>query len=233
MFGGAVPDALPVLSRLIATLHHPDGRVAVEGLEENESDPLDLHEDEVRQVAGMLDGVELIGRGTLTSRLWNQPAISVLAVDAPPVAEAVNALVASARAKISLRIAPGQDAASAMALLEGHLRDHTPWGAHIEIEPGSMGPPFSLSASGDLARATESSMAAAYGTPAIHMGVGGSIPFVASFAERFPAAEIVLTGVADSTSSIHGPNESVSLSDLRSAVLAEARALQLLGAGGD
>jgi len=61
------------------------------------------------------------------------------------------------------------------------------------------------------------------------MGVGGSIPFVADFAHRYPDAAILLTGVADPTSRAHGPNESQDLSELEKGVLAEAIALRLLG----
>lgn len=228
LFGGAVPDALTVLCRLIATLHHPDGRVAVEGLVENESDPLDLTEDELRAQAGMLAGVEFLGRGTLTSRLWTQPAISVLAIDAPPFEAAVNALVPAASAKISLRLAPGQDPAHAMALLESHLIDHTPWGAHIEVTEGAIGRPFELSTTGRAARVLEEAMEESFHNRVVHMGVGGSIPFVAAFAGHFPGAEILLTGVADPTSSIHGPDESVSLEDLRRSILTEARTIRAL-----
>ena len=228
-FGGAIPDALTVLARLLASLHQADGRVAVEGLIENEADPLDLTEDELRTQAGMLDGVEFIGRGTLTSRLWTQPSISVLAIDAPPLSAAVNALVSNAAAKISMRIAPGQDPATAMALLKAHLIDHTPWGARVEITDGSTGAPFELSTTGPGASAMDSALEAAYGKAVVHMGVGGSIPFVAAFSERLPAAEIMLTGVADPTSSIHGPNESVSISDLERSIVAQANWLLALG----
>ncbi len=231
MFGGAIPDALTVLSRLIASLHNADGSVAVAGLVEEDAPPLDLTEKELRSQAGMIDGVEFIGQGSLTSRLWRRPAISILAIDAPRLDAAVNALVASASAKISLRIAPGQEPAEALELLRTHLMQNTPWGAKVDINPGSLGEPFELPISGGAARAMAHAMQSSFDSPVVHMGAGGSIPFVAAFASRFPHAEILLTGVADPTSSIHGPNESVSLQDLHRSVLAEARALLALGEG--
>ncbi|MBT8201480.1 MAG: dipeptidase [Acidimicrobiia bacterium] len=229
MFGGAVPDALTVLSRLIATFHNPDGSVAVEGLIESQAEDLDLTESELRVQAGMIAGVDFIGKGSLTSRLWRQPAIAVLAINAPRLDTAVNALVASASAKISLRIAPGQDPDVALDILESHIRNNTPWGADVAITRGSVGKPFELTTSGAAATAMAAAMQDSFGTPAVHMGAGGSIPFVAAFASRYPEAEILLTGVADPTSSIHGPNESVSLDDLHKSVLTEARALKSLG----
>ena len=57
-----------------------------------------------------------------------QPSISVLAIDAPPVAEAINQLVPVARAKVSLRLSPGEDPDAAMAALIDHLETNAPWG---------------------------------------------------------------------------------------------------------
>ncbi len=83
VFGGAVPDALTTLCRLLATLHDEAGDVAVEGLVRREASPLDYPEDRFREEAGMLDGVSLIGTGRLVERLWTKPAVTVLGIDAP------------------------------------------------------------------------------------------------------------------------------------------------------
>ena len=122
MFGGAFPDALTALCRLLATLHDDAGDVAIGGLGGQTADPLDLTEAEFRHQAGALAGTALIGSGTLTERVWTRPACSVLAIDAPPVGEAINQLLPTARAKVSLRIPPGTDAAEAMRPLPGTSR---------------------------------------------------------------------------------------------------------------
>jgi hypothetical protein len=88
MAGGAVPDALTSLTRLLASLHDDDGRVAVPGLVRRDSDPL-MPEEWWRDAIGVSDGVELLGEGSIESRLWMQPSISVLALDAPRVSEAI------------------------------------------------------------------------------------------------------------------------------------------------
>jgi acetylornithine deacetylase/succinyl-diaminopimelate desuccinylase-like protein len=227
-FGGAVPDALTALVRTLATLHDDAGRVAVPGLVAVEAPPVDLTDAELLRQVGAVPGVELIGEGSLVSRLWTRPAVSVLALDAPPVAEAINQLVPVARAKVSLRLAPGQDVAAARAALIHHLESHVPWGAQVSVTPGSMGEPFALATSGPAYEAFRSAFAAAWGRPTVEMGVGGSIPFVAAFAARYPDATILLTGIADDKSRAHGPDESVDLDDLRRGILAEAIALRLL-----
>jgi len=231
-FGGPVPDAITVLARMLATLHDEDGEVAVPGLVRGDADPLDLTEEEFRRQAGTVDGLDLIGHGSLTARLWRRPAVSVVALDAPRVDEAINQLVPVARAKVSLRLAPGDDPRRAMAALRSHLEAAVPWGAEVAVVPGAAAEPFDLSGDDRATRAFAEAMTRAYGVPPVDIGVGGSIPFVAAFRRRFPDASILLTGVADPTSAAHGPNESLDLGDLEKGCFAEALALQLLGEAG-
>ena len=230
LFGGVLPDALSALSRLLASLHDEQGRAAVAGLVASDADPLDLTEPEIREQAGAVDGVELVGTGSLTARMWTHPAISVLGVDAPSVTGAINQLVPVARAKVSLRVAPGDDPERAFGALRRHLEAHAPWGAQVTVTrgPGSAAP-VTLDTSGPAFEAFRTGMREAWGREPVTIGVGGSIPFVGAFAEAFPRAEILLTATGDPTSRIHGPNESQDLNDLRKACLAEAIALRLLG----
>ena len=97
VYGGPVPDALTALVRLLATLHDENGDVAVDGLWRTPADPLDLTDEQLRADAGMLDGVRVIGTGTLTSRLWTAPAISVSGIDAPDRRRRADDAVPSAR----------------------------------------------------------------------------------------------------------------------------------------
>jgi acetylornithine deacetylase/succinyl-diaminopimelate desuccinylase-like protein len=228
MYGGAVPDALTALTRLLATLHDEAGIVAVAGLVSGEAPQLDLTEGQLREQAGMVDGVELLGEGTLTSRLWTRPAVSVIGIDAPNVAESINQLIPVARAKVSVRIAPGDDPDRAMEALVAHLENNAPWGARVTVTKGAKGQAFVLNAEGPAADAFRQGFREAWGTPGVSIGVGGSIPFVAAFYEAYPEAGIALTGVIDPAASIHAPNESVDLGELRKAALAEAIALRLL-----
>ena len=228
-FGGAVPDALTVLARVLAQLHDERGNVAVPGLVSSESDPLDLTEEELRSQAGVLPGVALIGEGSLTSRMWSHPAAAVLAIDATPLAKAINQLLPRARAKVSVRLAPGDDPGRAMKALVAFIESRPAWGATVTATPHESGHPFTLDGSADpRVDAFRDALTAAYGRPPVDMGVGGSIPFVAAFSEAYPDAAILLTGSADPTSQAHGPNESVDLSDLEHSIVAEAIALRLL-----
>jgi len=222
MYGGPVVDALTVLCRLLASLHDDAGDLAVEGLGSRPADPLDLTEERLRADAGVSEGVSLIGTGSLTERMWTRPALAVLALDAPRVADASNTLVPSARAKVSLRVAPGDDAEQAYAALERHLLDHAPWGAAVTVTKGDIGQPYAVDAHGPAYDAARDAFAAAWGTPPVDIGVGGSIPFVAEFAAAYPDAAILVTGVEDPDSRAHGANESLHLAEFARVCLAEA-----------
>ena len=229
VYGGPVPDALTALVRLLATLHDDRGDVAVVGLHRGTADPLDLTDERLRADAGLLDGVHLIGTGSLTSLLWAGPAVSVVGIDAPAVDGAALTLVPSARAKVSLRIAPGDDAPAAREALLTHLRSHTPWGAEVTVSAGSAVEPFATRTGGPAYAAARAALAEAWGTDPVEIGVGGSISFVTTMARAFPDAEILITGIEDPDTRAHGANESLHLGDFERACVAEALLLSRLG----
>jgi acetylornithine deacetylase/succinyl-diaminopimelate desuccinylase-like protein len=228
MFGGPVLDALTLLSRLIATLHDDAGDVAVAGLVSAPDPVIDYAEAELRADAAMLDGTQLAGTGPLTARLWTRPALSVLGIDAPSVARASNTIAPRASAKLSLRIAPGQDPAAAHAALTAHLHANAPFGARVTVTPGDEGRPFKAPADSGAMRAARWAFEQAWGTPPVDIGLGGSVPFIAQLLDVFPDASILVTGVEDPDSRAHGANESVHLAELEKVVLAEALLLTRL-----
>ena len=228
-YGGVAPDALTTLIQLLATLHHADGSVAVDGLEVAPSFDLDYPADRLRAETGVLAGVEFIGTGSLADRMWARPAITVLAIDAPSVAAASNTLTPTARAKVSVRVAPSQDGAAALAALKAHLLAHAPWGATVRFGAETHGDGTSVPLAGPVAAAAREAYGEAWGTEPVEMGQGGSIPMVADFQRLFPDAEILVTGVCDPDSRMHGIDESLDLGDFGAACLAEALLLARLG----
>ncbi|UXA16530.1 dipeptidase [Mycobacterium sp. SMC-4] len=229
MWGGVVPDALTVLVRLLASLHDDEGNVAVAGLHEATAADVDYPPERVRADAGLLDGVSEIGSGTVTQRLWAKPAITVIGIDTTSIAQSSNTLIARARAKVSMRIAPGGDAAQHLAALTRHLTEHAPWGAQVTVTPGDLGEPYAIDASGPVYEAARASFRQAWGRDAVDTGVGGSIPFIAEFARAFPDAKILVTGVEDPDTQAHSVNESLHLGVLEKAATAEALLLAELG----
>jgi acetylornithine deacetylase/succinyl-diaminopimelate desuccinylase-like protein len=113
------------------------------------------------------------------------------------------------------------EASDALDAVVAHLTSHAPWGAHVEVERGSAGNPGQVPTDGPLVQAGMAAYAEAFGIAPIAMGMGGAIPLVGELHEAFPAAEFLVTGIADPDSRMHSPNESVSLSDLVKTVEAQ------------
>ncbi|MFN8100639.1 MAG: dipeptidase [Mycobacterium sp.] len=229
LWGGVVPDALSALVRLLASLHDDDGNVAVAGLHEGTAADVDYPAVRVRAEAGLLDGVREIGSGSVVQRLWAKPAVTVVGIDTTPIASASNTLIPRARAKVSLRVAPGGDAAAHLDALRAHLESHAPWGAHVTVTPGDVGQPYAIHAGGPVYDAARAAFRTAWGREPVDMGMGGSIPFIAEFAAAFPAATILVTGVEDPGTQAHSINESLHLGVLEKAATAEALLLEALG----
>ncbi|MEV0437335.1 M20/M25/M40 family metallo-hydrolase [Streptomyces spectabilis] len=219
-FGGAAPDALLVLLKALATLHDVHGDVAVAGLRREEWTGTSYTEEEFRDLAGVRDGVPLIGSGSLGERLWSGPAITVIGLDAPGVEHAASAVVPQARAKLNLRFHPRQDPREAQARLVEHLRSLRPFGVPLTVTPGDTGPGYEATTGGPAYRAALAALKEAWGTDASYVATGGSIPLVNGLAAAAPGAEVLLFGAQDSMCNLHAPNERVLFSELRNTVVA-------------
>jgi cysteinylglycine-S-conjugate dipeptidase len=229
MWGGLVPDAIMALSKLLSTLWLQDGSPAVEGLVWGPAADVEYPEDRLRAESGVAPGVSWIGTGSAVERLWTQPAITVTGFDAPKAEGASNTLIPVARARVTVRLAPGDSSENAIARVEEHLAKHVPWGAQLTTTVVDAGEPTVLPAAGPAYAAARSALAEAWdGTAPVDMGTGGSIPFIAEFQEAFPVASILVTGVEDPDTRAHGANEGLHLPEFERAVLAEALLLRRL-----
>jgi acetylornithine deacetylase/succinyl-diaminopimelate desuccinylase-like protein len=222
MYGGAVPDAMTAMIRLLGTLHDAEGNVNIAGLKQASAAKLNYLDEMLAADAGLLEGVSQIGSGSILDRIWTKPAITVIGIDAVPVAQSSNTLLPSIRAKISMRIAPGQQPQDALDLLRRHLEANLPFGAKLSFGEIELGKPFADENQGWAKDLYSASLGAAFGETSVDIGIGGSIPFIADLVEVFPKAQILVTGVEDPDSRAHSPNESVHLETLRAAIAAES-----------
>lgn len=222
MFGGPAPDALVALCRMIASLHDERGEVAVAGLAKATYDGAAYDEAAYREDAGVLPGVCLVGSGTIAERLYARPAINVIGIDAPAVEGAANALIPRARARVSVRLAPGQAPAEAQRAIRRHLEAAAPWNVRVAVTPGTVGEGFLARTDGPAYAAARKALQEAYGRPVAHYGEGGSIPLIAAFQRAMPRAELILWGAEEPLCKIHAPDESVDLGELERCTLAEA-----------
>lgn len=223
MYGGAAPDALAALIRLLDSLRDDKGNTTVDGLADAGTwSGVQYPAEQFRADAGVLDGVGLLGDGTVADMLWARPALTVLGIDAPGVVGSSAAVQPRARARLNLRIPPGIDPDLAYRALVAHLEAHTPWQARLTVEPEGTGAAFRSGRGGPARTAMEAALAAAYGRPATTQGQGGSIPLCNVFADTYPDAEIMLLGVEEPRCLIHAPNESVDPTEIEHLALAEA-----------
>lgn len=226
MYGGPVLDAVTLAARLIATFHDETGRVAIEGLGGSTTADVDYPEDTFRRDTSLVDGVELAGVGDLASRMWTQPALSIIGFDATSVAHSSNTIAPECQFKISLRTVPGTDSSAAMEALRRHVEANRPLGAQVDFIEGEVGPSYQADLTSKASTIAHECLSEAWGTESVNIGVGGSIPFIADFQREFPDAQVIVTGVEDPASNAHSENESQSLRVLKAAVHAEALMLQ-------
>lgn len=223
-FGGAAPDALAALIRILDSLRAEDGSTTVTGLAADATwDGLQYPEEDFRKDAKILDGVGLLGDGTIADRIWARPAVTVLGIDCPPVVGATPSVQAGARALVSLRVPPGTDAAEATKLLAAHLETAAPWGARVAVEQVGQGQAFRADTTSPAYTSMAEALQEAYdGAEMQTSGMGGSIPLCNTLAALYPAAEILLIGLSEPEAQIHAVNESVSPQELERLSLAEA-----------
>ena len=229
VFGGPAPDAMIALARLLASLHDDDGNVAVDGVSRFAWEGVDMTNDEFASSADLLDGVKVIGRGSVGATLFSEPSVSAIGIDMTSIAGSSNVLVPEAKAKISMRIVPGSQPKAELDALVRHLESNAPWGAHVSIERTKEAPPFRCASDGPGYAAAREALADAYGKPAGEAGSGASIPLLQTLADIAPAAEFVLWGPEDVAGSrIHASDESVDPSEIEAMIVAQVRLLQRL-----
>ncbi|MSO79896.1 MAG: dipeptidase [Acidimicrobiia bacterium] len=238
MAGGAVPDPTLALASMLASTIDEYGDIAIDGfwddvreLTPNERTPLDALPDTsegLKRAWGVLAGVELAGDPSVSvyERLWFRPAIAVLGFDSHPIAGSSNQIVARATARISIRVAPGQDPERLVVCLRSHLESRVPHGLQFTFDPHETVPAWTCEPAGWAFEAAERALAAGFGKDPVLMGVGGTIPFVGPFAEAFGGIPALLLGPGDPGSDIHGEDESLHLGDWRNLIVSEALLLK-------
>ena len=167
------------------------------------------------------DNAELI-----LNRTW-RPALAITGAEGlPAIASAGNVLRPVTRLKLSLRVPPRLDANAAAAQVKALLEKDPPYGAKVSFsgDGGSNGwdaPPLAPW----LATALETASKRHFGKPAMYLGEGGSIPFMAMLGQKFPKAQFCITGVLGPGSNAHGPNEFLHLPTARKLTLCVADVL--------
>ena len=220
MYGGPLPDAMTAMVKLLASLLDDNGDVAIAGLKSDQTSGPEVSLEQLAAESGLLPGVGRIGTKPITQQIWGEPAVTVIGLDFPAVAVSSNTAQPAVTARVSLRLAPSEDPERGLQLLRQHLLEKAPFGAKVEFGHAEQGPGY-FAKKGWAAQLTHEILSAVWPEKSVDIGVGGSIPFISHFAQAFPEAEILVTGVEDPDSRAHSPNESQHLPTLQRAITAE------------
>jgi len=229
MWGGPIPDPVAALCKILATLTDERGRAAVPGLQEQVVPPtaeeladfraLGMTEAIFREQSALKPGVQLFGENEeLLVKLWREPSFSINAFEAGRRASAGNVLLDSAWARIGLRLVPDMDPVLCTQLVTDHLRAHCPWGLEIEIVPDQGAKPWKTRPDHPVFEVAKKSLGAGYGSEAVCIGCGGTIPFVDQFTDVLGDVPALLVGIEDPYTNAHSENESLHLGDFDKAV---------------
>jgi acetylornithine deacetylase/succinyl-diaminopimelate desuccinylase-like protein len=241
MWGGPVPDAGTALSMLLARLVDDSGEIAIPGLFDDVPelsatqraalDALPFDEAAFRRDAGMLQGSRFVGDGrySVYERIWHRPSLAITALEGMPLATAASQLIAEAKARVDIRLVPGQDADRVARLLVEFLASDPPHGVMVELEAGTAVPGWRTTPEGPAFDAARRALAAGFGRDSVEIGCGGSIPFVGPFSSVLGGIPALLLGLEDPPCNAHGENESLNLDDFRKASLSSAHLMAELG----
>lgn len=230
-FGGPILDAYTVASMLIASLYDKNGDLVVPGILAQE--PIgglqqDLDEETVRADSSVVDTYRFAGTGSLASRMWTKPSLTVIGMDAQNVEDSFNVIAHETRLRLSLRTAPAQRPEEAQKALADYLIANAPFGAQVTVEPLENGMGWAMDPDALATKDALDAMRDAFNVDPINKGEGGSIPFIPELQRIFPKAQVLVTGPEDPQSNAHSPNESISLSGLRGNIVTQALLLDRL-----
>jgi len=229
LFGGAVANPAAAIARLVASLHTPDGRVAVDGFYDQVR-PLENWEREMwAKVPGMADAdfLKVTGSPGLfgepgyssAERTWARPTAEVNGIGGGYQGEgSKTVLPAEAFVKLSFRLVPDQEPQVIMEQVKQHLISRCPPGVEIEIVPGHDGKPYITDPNSKFGLAAQAALRAAFDAEPVLIREGGSIPIVQTFRDIL-GADTLLIGLALPDAQIHAPNENFPVANFEAGIL--------------
>jgi len=232
MWGGPIPDPAMALTKMLSTLVDERGLIAVPGImeqvrkidprEEAELKKIPYDEKEFRKQAGLIDSAHLLKHGpSPVVQLWKLPSLTINAIQASSREQAGNIITDAAWAKVTIRVVADMDPEKTLKLLQEHLRSQAPWGLEVSFKVEACNGPWATEPAGVAFEAAESALEKGYGKAPYKIGCGGSIPFVKPFADALGGAPALLIGVEDPYTNAHGENESLLISDFKSACVSQ------------
>ena len=236
LYGGAVPNPLNVLTKILGGLHDDDGRVQIPGFYDDLDDlsaldeawrALDFDEAGFLGHAGLESSSGEAGRSTL-ERIWSRPTCDLNGVFGGYTgAGAKTVIPAKATAKLSCRLVPGQDPQKIEDGLRAFLDERLPKDCRYEIERLGVGPALKVSTDSLFLNAAKAALRDVFGRDPILVGMGGSIPAVGAIRKHL-GIESILMGFGLDDDRVHAPNEKFELRCFKNGMLSHAVLLSKL-----
>ncbi|HEY1738756.1 MAG TPA: M20/M25/M40 family metallo-hydrolase [Acidimicrobiia bacterium] len=243
LHGGAVPDPAMGMARLLDSMVDEYGDIAIAGFSDDvrpltdteraRIKALPANEDSFLRAAGAVEGARAGNpERNVFERLWMQPALTVIGFDSHPIAGSSNQIVAAATARLSFRLAPGQDPDRVARTVMAHVDANVPFGLQPTTTVHEAVPAWTCEPDGPAFSACVRALTAGFGTEPVLMGMGGSVPFVGPFVAAFARDGVpipaLLIGPEDPRSRAHGEDESLHLDDWRKLIESEIHLIGLL-----
>jgi acetylornithine deacetylase/succinyl-diaminopimelate desuccinylase-like protein len=234
LYGGAVPNPLNVLSRLLGQLHDAEGRVQVPGFYD---DVEELGEDERRRLAELpFDEAAFLGSAGLTvstgeagrstlERIWTRPTCDINGMWGGYTGPGSKTVIpAKASAKVSFRLVPKQNPGKIVAGLREFLAKRTPADCRFELAVDATAAPLRIPVDSPYVQAARRALERVFPTPPVLIGMGGSIPAVEAI-KRLLGMDALLLGFGLADDRVHSPNEKFELRCFKSGIRTHATLL--------
>ena len=216
LYGGAVPNPLNVLTRILGQLHDAKGRVQLPGFYDGIIEPsteearqhaaLPFDEPAFLGSAGITTPTGEVGRSTL-ERIWTRPTCDINGLWGGYTGPGAKTVIpAEARAKISFRLVPGQDPARVMESLHAFVAARLPSDCRTEIISHGGSAALRIPTDSPFVQAAARALARAFERPPVLIGMGGSIPAVEAI-RRLLGMDSLLVGFGLADDRVHSPNE--------------------------
>jgi acetylornithine deacetylase/succinyl-diaminopimelate desuccinylase-like protein len=252
LHGGVLHNPAQALAELLASLHTPDGRVAIDGYYDDVLPVEDWERGELRKLGtSEADYQRFLGIPQFhTPPGFNpfeatrfQPTIEINGLGGGYQGEGSKTVIpARAFAKLSCRLVPRQEPERILALVESALRQRCPSTVRLEIKRGHSGdayvvvPPGRPNTPRDQSpmlaaafAAAEEGVRAVFGRPPLYLREGGSIPIISDIKRRL-GLDSVMLGMFLPEDNLHAPNESFHLGVMAKGIKVSEHILSTLAA---
>lgn len=216
LYGGAVPNPIHVLSRMIAQLIDEDGHITIDGFYDNVEElsaeerakmaQLKDNPEEFKKSIG-LKGVEGEKGYSTLERTSIRPTLDANGIWGGYIGEGAKTVIPSkAYAKISMRLVPYQTPEEITEKFTKYFLKIAPDNVKVKVKPHHGGMPYVLPSDSIEFKAAQKAMEQSFGKEVLPFRSGGSIPITALF-EEVLKSKCVLMGFGLESDAIHSPNE--------------------------